>query len=104
MFLSYWHFYVASIPCSQVDFVHMLNATMCATTIKELPDREGYSCPRSAESIYAPWNEFLKFVKPARMDEPPLTKKQKKQVAGVKQKQDGEKDVAAMKEKVEGLK
>ena len=33
MFLSYWHFYVAGIPCSQVDFVHMLNATMCATTI-----------------------------------------------------------------------
>ena len=48
-------------------------------------------------------NEFLKFVKPAPMDEP-LTKKQKKQVAGVKQKKDREKDVAAMKEKVEGLK
>ena len=60
--------------------------------------------PKALRAYMPPgMNEILKFVKPAPVDEP-LTKKQKKQVAGAKQKQDGEKDVAAVKEKVEGLK
>lgn len=67
--------------------------------------KKGIVVPEVLRAYMPPgMNEFLKFVKPAPMDEPPLTKKQRKQVAGVKQKQDGEKDVAAMKEKVEGLK
>ena len=45
-------------------------------------------------------NEIVKFVKPAPIDEA-VTKKQKKQGAGSKQKQG---DLAAAKAKVEGLK
>ena len=95
---------------SQVDFGHMLNATMCGTTrticiiLENYQTEEGIVVPEALWAYMPPgMNEILKFVKPAPMDEP-LTKKQKKQVAGAKQKQDGEKDVAAVKEKVEGLK
>ena len=93
---------------SQVDFVHMLNATMCATTrticaiLENYQTEEGIVVPEVLKKYMPPGlNEILKFVKPAPIDEV-VTKKQKKQVAGAKQKQEG--DVAAAKEKVEGLK
>ena len=92
----------------QVDFVHMLNATMCATTrticaiLENYQMEEGIAVPEVLKKYMPPGlNEILKFVKPAPIDET-VTKKQKKQVAGAKQKQEG--DVAAAKEKVEGLK
>ena len=93
---------------SQVDFVHMLNATMCATTrticaiLENYQTEEGVVVPEVLKKYMPPGlNEILNFVKPAPIDEP-VTKKQKKQGAGAKQKQEG--DVAAAKEKVEGLK
>ena len=99
---------------SQVDFVHMLNATMCATTrticaiLENYQTEEGIVVPEVMRKFMPPGlNEVLKFVKPAPIDEQ-VTKKQKKQVAGVKSSQqkpkEGEGDVAAAKEKVEGLK
>ena len=88
---------------SQVDFVHMLNATMCATTrticaiLENYQTEEGIVVPEVLKKYMPPGlNEILKFVKPAPIDEA-VTKKQKKQVAGAKQKQEG--DVATAKEK-----
>ena len=93
---------------SQVDFVHMLNATMCATTrticviLENYQTEEGIVVPEVLRKYMPPGlNEIVKFVKPAPIDEP-VTKKQKKQGAGAKQKQEG--DLATVKEKVEGLK
>ena len=78
---------------SQVDFVHMLNATMCATTrticaiLENYQTEEGVVVPEVLKKYMPPGlNEILKFVKPAPIDEP-VTKKQKKQGAGAKQKQ-----------------
>ena len=69
---------------SQVDFVHMLNATMCATTriicaiLENYQTEEGMVVPEVLKKYMPPGlNEMLKFVKPALIDEP-VTKKQKK--------------------------
>ena len=88
--------------------MHMLNATMCATTrticviLENYQTEEDIVVPEVLRKYMPPGlNEIVKFVKPAPIDEP-VTKKQKKQGAGSKQKQ--EEGVAAAKEKVEGLK
>ena len=88
--------------------MHMLNATMCATTrtiraiLENYQTEEGVVIPEVLRKFMPPGlNDALKFVKPAPIDEP-VTKKQKKQGGRSRQKQEG--DVAAVKEKVEGLK
>jgi len=82
----------------QVDFVHMLNATMCATTrticviLENYQTDEGIVVPEALRMYMPPGlNEVIKFVKPAPIDEP-VTKKQKKQVAGMKGAQQKPKD------------
>ncbi len=74
----------------------MLNATMCATTrcicavVENFQTDEGIVVPEVLRPYMPPGiDQFIKFVKPAPIDEP-ITKKQKKQAAGVKGKE-GEK-------------
>ena len=93
-----WDFLV----CSQVEYVHMLNATMCATTrticaiAENYQTDDGILVPEPLKSYMPPgMEEILKFVKPAPIDET-QTKKQKKQAAGGKQKE------APAQEKVDG--
>ena len=92
----------------QTEYVHMLNATMCATSraicaiVENCQTEEGVVVPEALRPFMPPgFTEFIKFVKPAPIDEP-LTKKQKKQASGSK------KSAAAAKESetqgMEGLK
>nr|CAD7206644.1 unnamed protein product [Timema douglasi] len=75
---------------TQTDYVHMLNATMCATTrvicaLLEVNQTEtGVKVPAALKS-YLPteYQEEIPFVKPAPIDEAE-TKKQKKQKDGMK--------------------
>ncbi|OCT91929.1 serine--tRNA ligase, cytoplasmic [Xenopus laevis] len=69
----------------KVDFVHMLNATMCATTraicaiLENYQTEEGIIVPEKLRSFMPPGlKDIIKFVKPAPIDQE-LTKKQKKQ-------------------------
>lgn len=78
----HWH--------SQTEYVHMLNATMCATTraicaiLENFQTEEGIVVPEPLRVFMPPGlTEILKFVKPAPIDEP-MTRKQKKQAAGTK--------------------
>ena len=68
----------------------MLNATMCATSraicaiVENYQTEEGVVVPEALRPFMPPGlTEFIKFVKPAPIDEP-LTKKQMKQAAGTK--------------------
>lgn len=72
----------------QVEFVHMLNATMCAVTrticviLENYQTEEGISIPPALKPYMPPGlDEFVKFVKPAPIDED-ASKKQKKQGKG----------------------
>lgn len=72
------------------EYVHMLNATMCATTrvicaILEVHQTDdGITVPESLRPFMPPeYAEFIPFVKPAPIDEAE-TKKQKKQKEGMK--------------------
>lgn len=72
------------------EYVHMLNATMCATTrticaiLENYQTDEGVKIPDILKPYMPPaYKEIIKYVKPAPIDEP-LTKKQKKQIAGMK--------------------
>ena len=78
--------------------MHMLNATMCATTrsicviLENYQTDEGIVVPEALRKYMPPGlDEMIKFVKPAPIDEP-VTKKQKKQVAGAKGAQQKPKD------------
>ncbi|XP_072886597.1 serine--tRNA ligase, cytoplasmic [Hemitrygon akajei] len=76
----------------KAEFVHMLNATMCATTrvicaiLENYQTEEGVVIPESLRPYMPPGlNEIIKFVKQAPIDQEP-SKKQKKQQEGNKKK------------------
>lgn len=94
-FISVCYNYVVSpLHCaSQVEPVHMLNATMCAVTrticaiVENYQTEEGVCIPSALKPFMPPGlDEFVKFVKPAPVDDSAF-KKQKKQVAGMKGKE-----------------
>ena len=76
------------LPCpllSQVEFVHMLNATMCATTrvicaiLENFQTEEGVIVPEALRQwMPAEYKEVIKFVKPAPIDEERVKKEKKK--------------------------
>ncbi|XP_067863567.1 serine--tRNA ligase, cytoplasmic [Heptranchias perlo] len=76
----------------KAEFVHMLNATMCATTrvmcaiLENYQTEDGIVVPEKLRQYMPPGlNELIKFVKPAPIDQEP-SKKQKKQQEGNKKK------------------
>ncbi|XP_006149579.1 serine--tRNA ligase, cytoplasmic isoform X1 [Tupaia chinensis] len=76
----------------KVEFVHMLNATMCATTrticaiLENYQTEEGIIVPEKLkEFMPSGLQELIPFVKPAPIDQEP-SKKQKKQHEGSKKK------------------
>ncbi|XP_031507409.1 serine--tRNA ligase, cytoplasmic isoform X1 [Macaca nemestrina] len=75
-----------------VEFVHMLNATMCATTrticaiLENYQTEKGITVPEKLKEFMPPGlQELIPFVKPAPIDQEP-SKKQKKQHEGSKKK------------------
>lgn len=77
---------------AQVDYVHMLNATMCATTrvicviLENYQTETGVTVPEALRPFMPPdLQEEIPFVKPAPIDELE-SKKQKKQKDGMKKK------------------
>ncbi|NXE85608.1 SYSC protein, partial [Cochlearius cochlearius] len=80
----------------KVEFVHMLNATMCATTrticaiLENYQTEEGIRVPEKLRDFMPPdLRELIRFVKPAPIEQE-LSKKQKKQQEGGKRKSGGE--------------
>ncbi|XP_052587172.1 serine--tRNA ligase, cytoplasmic isoform X1 [Peromyscus californicus insignis] len=76
----------------KVEFVHMLNATMCATTrticaiLENYQTEKGITVPERLREFMPPGlQELIPFVKPAPIDQEP-SKKQKKQHEGGKKK------------------
>uniref|UniRef100_A0A672MIH3 serine--tRNA ligase n=1 Tax=Sinocyclocheilus grahami TaxID=75366 RepID=A0A672MIH3_SINGR len=76
----------------KAEFVHMLNATMCATTrvicaiLENFQTEEGIIVPEPLKAFMPPGlTEMIKFVKPAPIDQE-ATKKHKKQQEGGKKK------------------
>ncbi|XP_003479248.1 serine--tRNA ligase, cytoplasmic isoform X1 [Cavia porcellus] len=76
----------------KVEFVHMLNATMCATTrticaiLENYQTEKGIIVPEKLREFMPPGlQELIPFVKPAPIDQEP-SKKQKKQHEGSKKK------------------
>ncbi|XP_037355182.1 serine--tRNA ligase, cytoplasmic isoform X1 [Talpa occidentalis] len=76
----------------KVEFVHMLNATMCATTrticaiLENYQTENGILVPEKLKEFMPPGlQELIPFVKPAPIDQEP-SKKQKKQHEGNKKK------------------
>uniref|UniRef100_A0A8C0WY93 Serine--tRNA ligase, cytoplasmic n=1 Tax=Castor canadensis TaxID=51338 RepID=A0A8C0WY93_CASCN len=76
----------------KVEFVHMLNATMCATTrticaiLENYQTEKGITVPEKLKEFMPPGlQELIPFVKPAPIDQEP-SKKQKKQHEGNKKK------------------
>ena len=72
-------------PLSQAEFVHMLNATMCATTrvicaiLENFQTEEGVLVPEALRQwMPAEYKEVIKFVKPAPIDEEKVKKEKKK--------------------------
>ncbi|XP_040280067.1 serine--tRNA ligase, cytoplasmic isoform X1 [Bufo bufo] len=79
----------------KVEYVHMLNATMCATTrticaiLENYQTSEGIIIPEILRDFMPPGlKEIIRFVKPAPIDEEP-TKKQKKQQGSKKSQSSG---------------
>uniref|UniRef100_A0A3Q4HGR4 serine--tRNA ligase n=1 Tax=Neolamprologus brichardi TaxID=32507 RepID=A0A3Q4HGR4_NEOBR len=79
----------------QHSFVHMLNATMCATTrvmcaiLENYQTEEGIIVPEKLREFMPPGlTEIIKFVKPAPIDQE-MSKKSKKQQEGGKKKKQG---------------
>ncbi|XP_064425301.1 serine--tRNA ligase, cytoplasmic [Latimeria chalumnae] len=77
----------------KAEFVHMLNATMCATTraicaiLENYQTEEGIVIPEKLRPFMPPgMDEIIQFVKAAPIDQEP-SKKQKKQQDGGKKKQ-----------------
>ncbi|KAI1897182.1 hypothetical protein AGOR_G00080580 [Albula goreensis] len=84
----------------KAEFVHMLNATMCATTrvicaiLENYQTEEGIVIPEKLRDFMPPGiNEMIKFVKPAPIDQE-MSKKQKKQQEGGKKKKQADGDNA----------
>lgn len=80
----------------KAEFVHMLNATMCATTrvicaiLENYQTDEGVVVPEKLREFMPPGlKELICFVKPAPIDQE-QTKKQKKQQEGLKKKGKGD--------------
>ncbi|KAM6040879.1 serine--tRNA ligase, cytoplasmic [Theristicus caerulescens] len=76
----------------KVEYVHMLNATMCATTrticaiLENYQTEEGVRVPEKLRDFMPPdLRELIRFVKPAPIEQE-LSKKQKKQQEGGKKK------------------
>ncbi|XP_030076289.1 serine--tRNA ligase, cytoplasmic [Microcaecilia unicolor] len=76
----------------KVEFVHMLNATMCATTraicaiLENYQTEDGIVVPKKLRDFMPPdLKEMIKFVKPAPIEQE-LSKKHKKQQEGNKKK------------------
>nr|XP_033775074.1 serine--tRNA ligase, cytoplasmic [Geotrypetes seraphini] len=76
----------------KVEFVHMLNATMCATTrticaiLENYQTEDGIVVPKKLRDFMPPeLKEMIKFVKPAPIEQE-LSKKHKKQHEGNKKK------------------
>ncbi|NWQ84542.1 SYSC protein, partial [Columbina picui] len=79
----------------KVEFVHMLNATMCATTrticaiLENYQTEEGVRIPEKLRDFMPPdLRELIPFVRPAPIEQE-LSKKQKKQQEGGKKKAGG---------------
>ncbi|CAM9832814.1 unnamed protein product [Bubo scandiacus] len=79
----------------KVEFVHMLNATMCATTrticaiLENYQTEEGVRIPERLRAFMPPdLRELIPFVRPAPIEQE-LSKKQKKQQEGGKKKPGG---------------
>ncbi|NWR81861.1 SYSC protein, partial [Centropus unirufus] len=79
----------------KVEFVHMLNATMCATTrticaiLENYQSEEGIRIPEKLQGFMPPdLRELIPFVRPAPIEQE-LSKKQKKQQEGGKKKAGG---------------
>lgn len=68
----------------QTEYVHMLNATMCAVSrticalLENYQTEEGIALPPILKPLLPDGLNFIKFVKPAPIDEKPEAKKQKK--------------------------
>uniref|UniRef100_A0AAX7VWB8 Serine--tRNA ligase, cytoplasmic n=1 Tax=Astatotilapia calliptera TaxID=8154 RepID=A0AAX7VWB8_ASTCA len=78
------------------EFVHMLNATMCATTrvmcaiLENYQTEEGIIVPEKLREFMPPGlTEIIKFVKPAPIDQEMSKKSKKQQEGGNKKKQGG---------------
>ena len=85
---------VLGVSYIQVEFVHMLNATMCATTRVICAILENYQTDQGVEvpEILRPYmpsqySQLIKFVKAAPIEEQ-LSKKQLKQQAGQQAKKE----------------
>lgn len=69
---------------AQTEYVHMLNATMCAVSrticalLENYQTEEGITLPPVLKPLLPEGLDFIKFVKPAPIDEKPEAKKQKK--------------------------
>jgi len=77
----------------ETEYVHMLNATMCATTrvlcviLETYQEEDGIVVPEVLRPLMPPrWKEKIPFVKPAPIDEEEK-KKSEKQKAGQQKKQ-----------------
>uniref|UniRef100_A0A673M270 serine--tRNA ligase n=1 Tax=Sinocyclocheilus rhinocerous TaxID=307959 RepID=A0A673M270_9TELE len=80
----------------KAEFVHMLNATMCATTrvicaiLENFQTEEGIIIPEALKAFMPPGlTEMIKFVKPAPIDQEASKKHKKQQEGGKKKKQQG---------------
>ncbi|XP_003962930.1 serine--tRNA ligase, cytoplasmic [Takifugu rubripes] len=80
----------------KAEFVHMLNATMCATTrvmcaiLENYQTEEGIVIPEKLRDFMPPgMTEIIKFVKPAPIDQETAKKAKKQQNGGKKKKQEG---------------
>ena len=69
----------------QTEFVHMLNATLCATTrticaiLENYQTEEGVAVPDVLKQWMPPqYRDIIKFVKPAPIDEEKCKKEKKK--------------------------
>uniref|UniRef100_A0A672I2R6 serine--tRNA ligase n=1 Tax=Salarias fasciatus TaxID=181472 RepID=A0A672I2R6_SALFA len=78
----------------QAEFVHMLNATMCATTrvmcaiLENYQTEEGVVVPEALRPFMPPGlTEIIRFVKPAPIDQEVSKKSKKQQEGGKKKKQ-----------------
>uniref|UniRef100_A0AAX7UDV2 Serine--tRNA ligase, cytoplasmic n=1 Tax=Astatotilapia calliptera TaxID=8154 RepID=A0AAX7UDV2_ASTCA len=84
------------LPPAHAEFVHMLNATMCATTrvmcaiLENYQTEEGIIVPEKLREFMPPGlTEIIKFVKPAPIDQEMSKKSKKQQEGGNKKKQGG---------------
>ncbi|ELR59572.1 Seryl-tRNA synthetase, cytoplasmic [Bos mutus] len=91
-FSTEWSHLILAFGGHHVEFVHMLNATMCATTrticaiLENYQTEKGILVPEKLKEFMPPGlQELIPFVKAAPIDQEP-SKKQKKQHEGSKKK------------------